>query len=255
MKLHSAISNIEKCESVSEARELIQEIAENYGFSSFTILDSGNAYQAAPFYLGTVGDWEAVYRSNAFVHIDPFVSKARRVNIPFDWASMPMPHVRTGPKPRVARLMEAASDFSLREGLVVPFHFKDQSGHSMSSLCVLFWTEEVRKFYRVVHDCGFELHLLLIYAMQKVHDLRDAQKRSRVAVRSGQDTTIIKLTDREREVLSWAGRGKTIWETAEILKIAELTAETHVRNAIRKLEASNKTHAVARSITMGLIDP
>jgi LuxR family quorum sensing-dependent transcriptional regulator len=196
-----------------------------------------------------------VYRSNAFVHIDPYVAKARRFNIPFDWASMPMPLVRTGPKPRVARLMEAASDFGLREGLVVPFHFKDRSGHNLSSLCVLFWTDEVSEFYRVVDDHGFELHLLLIYAMQKVHDLRIAQERSHGTAHSRQDTTIIRLTDRERDVLSWAGRGKTTWETAEILKIAELTAETHIRNAIRKLDASNKTHAVARSITMGLIDP
>lgn len=255
MKLHGEISDIENCESISEARERLQKIIENYGFSFFTILDSGNAYQAAPFYLGTAGNWEGVYRGNAFVHIDPFVAKARRFNIPFDWASMPMPLVRTGPKPRATRLMEAASDFGLREGFVVPFHFTDQSGRSLSNLCVMFWTDEVSKFYHVVADHGFELHLLLIYAMQKVHDLRLAHERSHGTTQGTQDSTVVRLTDRERDVLSWAGRGKTAWETAVILKIAELTAETHIRNAIRKLDASNKTHAVARSITLGLIDP
>ena len=52
----------------------------------------------------------------------------------------------------------------------------------------------------------------------------------------------------------WAGRVKTTSTTADILKISEETVETHVRNAIRKLGATNKTHAVAKAIYLGLID-
>jgi DNA-binding CsgD family transcriptional regulator len=63
-----------------------------------------------------------------------------------------------------------------------------------------------------------------------------------------------RLTDRERDVLSWAGRGKTSAETADILKLSELTVDTHVRNAIAKLDARNKTQAVAKCVWMGLID-
>ena len=62
------------------------------------------------------------------------------------------------------------------------------------------------------------------------------------------------LTDRERSALEWAGRGKTMIETASILSISDETVETHLRAAMRKLNASNKTQAVARAIMLGPID-
>ena len=63
------------------------------------------------------------------------------------------------------------------------------------------------------------------------------------------------LTDRERDVLSWAGRGKSVLDTADILELSEDTVKTHVRNALKKLNANNKTHAVTKAIYLGLIIP
>jgi DNA-binding CsgD family transcriptional regulator len=53
------------------------------------------------------------------------------------------------------------------------------------------------------------------------------------------------LTSREREVLTWVARGKTAWETAQILHITTRTINEHVRTIVRKLGAVNRTHAVA----------
>jgi DNA-binding CsgD family transcriptional regulator len=53
------------------------------------------------------------------------------------------------------------------------------------------------------------------------------------------------LTPREQEVLMWVARGKTAWETAQILHIAKRTVDEHVQRIIRKLGAVNRTHAVA----------
>jgi DNA-binding CsgD family transcriptional regulator len=63
------------------------------------------------------------------------------------------------------------------------------------------------------------------------------------------------LTDRERDVLSWAGRGKSVLDTAEILKLSEDTVKSHIRNALKKLDATNKTHAVTKAIYLNLITP
>ena len=62
------------------------------------------------------------------------------------------------------------------------------------------------------------------------------------------------LTDRERGVLAWAARGKTVADTAVILAILPEIVETHLRNAMRKLGASNKTHAAVMALKLGLID-
>jgi DNA-binding CsgD family transcriptional regulator len=38
-----------------------------------------------------------------------------------------------------------------------------------------------------------------------------------------------------------------------MLQISSLTAQTHIKNAIRKMQASNKTHAVSLAIARGLV--
>ena len=63
------------------------------------------------------------------------------------------------------------------------------------------------------------------------------------------------ITQRECECLSWAALGKTASEIAEILSVSEHTIHFHTKNAINKLDAANKTHAVvialqARYITV-----
>lgn len=61
------------------------------------------------------------------------------------------------------------------------------------------------------------------------------------------------LAPREREVLTWAARGKTAWETAQILNISETTVVSYLRSATAKLGAATKPQAVARAISENLV--
>lgn len=61
------------------------------------------------------------------------------------------------------------------------------------------------------------------------------------------------LSARERECLLWVSMGKTAWETASILDRSQRTVEYHLKNAIRKLGATNKVHACALAIRLGLL--
>ena len=63
----------------------------------------------------------------------------------------------------------------------------------------------------------------------------------------------IHLTAREVDVLTLTARGKTRDEAAVVMHISPLTVKDHLQRAGRKLKASNKTHAVARAMVMGLI--
>lgn len=58
------------------------------------------------------------------------------------------------------------------------------------------------------------------------------------------------LSTRERDALMFVAEGKTEWEIAKILGVAESTARFHVDNARRKLGAVNRAHAVARLMAM-----
>ncbi len=62
------------------------------------------------------------------------------------------------------------------------------------------------------------------------------------------------LTSREREVLQWASAGKTAWETSIIMTISESTVGKHLDAAVKKLDCSNKLHAVAKALQAGWLD-
>jgi LuxR family quorum-sensing transcriptional regulator LasR len=64
------------------------------------------------------------------------------------------------------------------------------------------------------------------------------------------DGSAVRLSPRQRE---WSAEGKTTWETSVIIKCTEATVNYLLRQAIRKLAATNKTHAVSRALHLGLI--
>ncbi len=63
-----------------------------------------------------------------------------------------------------------------------------------------------------------------------------------------------RLTEREVQCLTWAARGKSSWETAQICRISESTVNFHLKNAQRKLGAANRCHALAKALTHGFIE-
>lgn len=62
------------------------------------------------------------------------------------------------------------------------------------------------------------------------------------------------LSARELEVLTWVAGGYDQQEIAEELVISPTTVRTHVRNALRKLQARNRPHGVALAMHLGLVD-
>lgn len=61
------------------------------------------------------------------------------------------------------------------------------------------------------------------------------------------------LSHRETEVLRWISLGKSSWDISMILNISERTVNFHATNIISKLDASNRTHAVAVALGNELI--
>jgi DNA-binding CsgD family transcriptional regulator len=64
----------------------------------------------------------------------------------------------------------------------------------------------------------------------------------------------VQLSKRQREVLEWIAAGKTDWEIAAILRISRRAVKFHLDHVRKKLNATNRAHAVARAISLGLID-
>jgi DNA-binding NarL/FixJ family response regulator len=63
------------------------------------------------------------------------------------------------------------------------------------------------------------------------------------------------LTDRERDILRLVARGLSNEQIAELLVISPLTAKTHVRNILRKLDCHDRAGLVAVAYEAGLVAP
>ena len=61
------------------------------------------------------------------------------------------------------------------------------------------------------------------------------------------------LTNREREVLTLLARGYTGEEVARQLEVSGETVRAHVRNAVTKLHARTRLHAVVLALGRGEI--
>ena len=254
-QLEDALSTIEGTQNLEELHKAMQRIVESHGFAAYGFVDVGDTNSKVPFYFGTDRRWNEEYVNNDFIRGDAGISKSRRTNTPFVWADIAPGAPRPGPRSLARRIMDAAADFGFQEGLVVPCHFRDELGRLYSICTVLYWKDHLRPFSFVLKSKKAELHLLMINFIQQCIKLISAEARAASqTLRDLKKNRGDALTGAQRDVLSWAARGKTIGETAEILNISDLTAETHVKNALRRLNVHNKTHGVAKAIMLGLID-
>src|SRR6266849_8392191 len=65
----------------------------------------------------------------------------------------------------------------------------------------------------------------------------------------------VDLNDREVETLTWAARGKTSSEIAQILGLSKRTVDFHIDNAREKLGAATRVEAAIKAATSRLIEP
>ena len=81
---------------------------------------------------------------------------------------------------------------------------------------------------------------------------RDEVRTMRIA--DGHTTPPGNLSAREREILERVAQGQDGPEIAEVLVVSPATVRTHIGNAIRKLGARSRAHAVAIAFRSGLLD-
>ncbi|QNM95668.1 LuxR family transcriptional regulator [Chitinimonas koreensis] len=83
---------------------------------------------------------------------------------------------------------------------------------------------------------------------QVAHTVLSAPLKEKLAPDNG-----AKLTFREVEILRWTADGKTSADIADILGLTERTVNFHINNVVAKLGAANRTAAVVRALTLGLL--
>ena len=173
--------------------------------------------------------WVSEYIRKNYVINDPIVSKCMISREPFFWSEA----IDAGASVDAKNIMARAERYGLTNGFCIPIHNINgfEAGVSLSGSNKPLPKNEFRY-----------LHLASIMAFSTLR-----------RIRTEHSLRVADISEREREVLTWCSLGKTSKEIAYILFVSENTINVHIKNAINKLSANNKTEAVAIAVRKGFI--
>jgi LuxR family transcriptional regulator, quorum-sensing system regulator BjaR1 len=199
----------------------------NLGFHAYImagIPTSGQSLKELTVANGWPAAWFELYNREKLSSVDPVPRHCFNTLNPFEWKDAPYDRECDQPAHRV---MMRARDFRLHEGFCIPIHYDDATG------AISIAGERPH----LDPEAKSALHLMSVFTHGR---LRALSKPTNSATR--------RLSEIEAEVLRWAARGKTAWETSQILHISERNMRWHLEEAQRKLMTKNKTATVAAAL-------
>jgi len=229
---------------IDDASHILRQVKDHLGFAYFTyfavrIPGQPRPPEALPFFLSNYPQrWIKRYQERANPRLNPvYVESITRVE-PFVWKEeTPFTKITREQHHRI----DATRNLQTSYGVSVPIH----GPGTEFALLIATQSHAGSALNNIPRDKVLELDRIA----RQVHAL--------VSQRILPRRSIVEkaLTSQERRCLELTARGKTSWETSKIIERSEATVNFHLRNAISKLNASNKCNAVAKAIAHSLIDP
>jgi LuxR family quorum-sensing system transcriptional regulator SolR len=174
--------------------------------------------------------WSTRYLGNNYLAIDPVIHQAQRRATPFVWSDSSFTEQRP--------FWEEARACGVRYGWTLGMHGR----HGETGLISLGRSAEPLSRTELA-----DVDAKLVWLSHLSHEVI-----STLFVRQVMPA-VPALSDRERDVLRWTAMGKTCQEIGVILGIATRTVTFHVTSLLTKLDAVNKTHAVAKAAMLKLL--
>jgi LuxR family quorum sensing-dependent transcriptional regulator len=211
-----------------------EKVIRDLGFHAYImagIPTSGQSLGSLTLANGWPAEWYALYVRENLHAVDPVPRHCLSTLNPFVWSEAPYDREHD---PRAHHVMMRARDFRLDHGFCVPIHYDDAVGAISLAGERPYLDAETKS----------ALHLMSVFTHGRLRALgRPAPSAP----------TRRRLSETEAEVVRWAARGKTAWETGQILGLSERNVRWHLEEAQRKLMTKNKTATVALALVNGEI--
>jgi DNA-binding CsgD family transcriptional regulator len=179
--------------------------------------------------------WQNHYVGHNYRYIDPVVIYAPFIAGPFLWDQL---SIRYDLNRKQLQLLNEAREAGLKNGITVPLH--GPSGKvAVVSFASRFDDANPQAQLNRLNALASQFHVAFT---NLAHGLQTSVK-------------TVDLSSREKDCLNWVAHGKTSWEIGVILDINPNTVDYHIKNAMNKLDATNRIAAVFKAIRLGLIDP
>jgi LuxR family transcriptional regulator, activator of conjugal transfer of Ti plasmids len=238
-ELDSYIREMDEAVNLNEIFAILQKQIQKFGFEKLTYWVRWPSFETKhPIFITTYPRcFIDHYLEVGYQSYDMVGRFSTEKNTPFVWTDIE----KELPITRMQRaLFDDSSSAGLKSGGSIPIH-----GPNLIKATFSVANDAPEKEFDALFQYRrHELHLLATYAHEKIMVL-------------GLDTPLknVQLTPRQAEILTWVARGKTYWETGEILSIQEDTVKKIMKDVLNRLSASNSTHAASKAIIHGLIIP
>ncbi|PCJ20808.1 MAG: DNA-binding protein [Gammaproteobacteria bacterium] len=236
------LRNLANISSVEEVHDACTYLLQELGFVNFAyVLRVPTSFSNSQIILidNYPLEWQEHYFDQNYMGSDPTISYCSQNILPKTWGDI---NLLSGKSEVGQRIMNEATDVGLKLGVAMPVH--TPSGQFGILNCSVD-NDNAESIADVIQAIPY-VQLLASH----LHEAVD-----RVFGLSHAEAKTIELTPRERECLLWTADGKTAWETSVILNISERTVNYHLNNSAGKLNVSNRQHAVAKAVLLGVISP
>lgn len=179
-------------------------------------------------------EWQKRYFDARFAEIDPVVKTAKSKLRPFTWSS----ELSRRSVPRdLRRFHSEAAEFGIRSGVTIPV----RTACRHMSMLTLASSKPSVALDKDIDPVAAATAVAFLHA--KIAQLHATPTASEIT----------ELTPKQGLCLKWSAEGRTMAEIAELENISFSTANFHLNNARKALDARSLQQATATAAKLGLI--
>ena len=244
------IDALQQCRDVMAAARILRQIGEAIGLRLASCVDDySNAMiplipdgrvlaEVFGWDQSFIDDWEG----NNLNLVSPLGVACRITTKPFTWLAEDIERQARETGDQRTKRWHLTMSRGIYGGLIVPVHMP------LGRLGSIGWVGRLEDtpidLDGILEQHGHDLRTASLLFMDILYESRPDN--------TGEGTTA-NLTEREVECLSWIALGKTDAEIAIIIDRSVPTVRFHLDNAMKKLNASNRTQAAALASQLGIL--
>lgn len=236
-RVDAFVRDVAEIRSEAELADALRAVAGELGFSYFALthhVDIRQAPQPAIRLHNYPPGWADWFDEHRLGPSDPVHRASDLTSVGFTWSQLPRLIELT---PRDREILERAGWNGIGDGFTVPAHVPGESNGSCS-----FAT---RSGEPVPEEHLAVAQLVGAFAFEAARRLWRMRRPDGPAPR--------RLTERQRDCVLWAARGKTDWEIARVLGLSHETVIQHLKQARERYGVSKRTMLAISALFDGTI--
>lgn len=237
-RVDAFVKDVRELGTQDELAEALCEVSGDLGFRYFALTHHVDVRKssAAIRLHNYPGGWAEWFDEQKLGGCDPVHRASNLTSVGFAWSQLAEMIALT---PNDRKILELARKEGIGDGFTIPAHVPGEAHGSCSFAAEtgIPLRDEHLPLAQLVGAFAFE-------AARRIRRLREP-------------SPLVRLTDRQRECVIWAARGKSDWEISQILGVSHETVIQHLKQARERYGVGKRTLLAVHALfdgTIGFLD-